>query len=355
MRTGFGPALLIAALSIAASCTLFSQESPALPSEQTPVPQNRNEAREKIRVNSELVVLSVMVKDRRGHLVSGLGQEEFRVFDDGVEQKIEIFTEEGLPLSLVVLVDNDLKWKEGAAMVNSLRAVIGALSDRDEASVCRFDLLFYPGEDFTSNTDTLLAELKQAQAKAAPEPQYIPQPVPAGSNSTTGAPSIAAPTYAGARPSKALDDALYSAAALLGNRGVDRRKLILVVSDGVNEPKLNHRTYEQVLETLLRDNISVYSLALVNESAKRKSARLADYAAKSGGDIYYAQGSSAIEQLYSRITEEARHEYTLAYVPTGNRADSGYHALEVHLLREGLMAKTREGYYTAGADRAPKE
>jgi Ca-activated chloride channel family protein len=333
---------------------MAAQDKPLATPSHPPSLQKPREAQERIRVNSNLVVLSVTVKDQAGNPVSGLKQEEFRVLDDVIEQKVNIFSEEGLPLSLVVLIDNDLKWKEGTEMVKSLRAVIGGLSNMDEASVCRFDMLFYPDENFAGNTDKLLAELKEAQTETQPTPQYVPPPV-VGSNSTTGPPSIAAPTYAGSRPSKALDDAVYSAAELLSSRGADRRKIILVVSDGANEPKLNRRNYEQVIEGLLRDNVSVYSLALGSETAKRKFTRLADYAGKSGGDIYYARKSSAIEQLYSRITEEARHEYTLAYVPSGNRRDSEYHKLEVRVTRQGLVARTREGYYTVRAEDTPNK
>ena len=255
-------------------------------------------------MNSDLVVLSVSVKDRKGNLVSDLKREEFRVFDESVEQKLRVFSEEGLPLSLVILIDNDLKWKEGTEMVTSLRAIVGGMSSMDEASVCRFDMLFYPGERFTGNTDKLLADLRETQKEAQPAPEYVPQPVKSGSNSTTGPPSIAAPTYPGARPSKALDDAVYSAAELVSGRGADRRKF----------------------------------------------SRLASYARGSGGDIYYAKKSGAIEQLYSRITEEARHQYTLAYVPAGIRDSSPYHKVEVRVTSEGLVAKTREGYYAAGAE-----
>jgi VWFA-related protein len=348
MRRGCGGGLLIFAIFLGSPYSTLSQDKPLAPLLRPPIPQKPGEAEEKIRVNSELVVLSVRVKDHSGNLVSDLRQGEFRLFDDSVEQKIDVFSEEGLPLSLVILIDNDLKWKEGTEMIKSLRAVIGGLSSVDEASVCRFDMLFYPGENFTKDTDKLLAALKEAQTEAKPASDYVPQPVVTCTNSTTGPPCPPAPAYLGARPSKALDDAVHSAAELLKGRGADRRKIILVVSDGVNEPKLNHQTYEQVIETLLRNNISLFSLALGSETATRKSSRLAAYAGESGGDIYYAKKSSAIEELYSRITEEARHEYTLAYVPLGNHRDSAYHKVEVQVTREGLMAETREGYYAAG-------
>ena len=66
-----------------------------------------NDLRERIRVESDLVLLSVTVKDSRGKLVSGLLKEDFHVLDDAIEQKILFFTDESLPLSLVILVDND--------------------------------------------------------------------------------------------------------------------------------------------------------------------------------------------------------------------------------------------------------
>ena len=93
-------------------------------------------------VESNLVVLTVTVKDDRGKLVSGLLKDDFHVFDDEVEQSILSFTDESLPLSLLILVDDDLKWKEGTQMARSVRSIIGDIADQDEAMVCRFDMLF---------------------------------------------------------------------------------------------------------------------------------------------------------------------------------------------------------------------
>src|SRR5213595_2361474 len=54
----------------------------------------------------------------------------------------------------------------------------------------------------------------------------------------------------------------------------------------------------------------LYTAWQLGISLKRKFSRLVNYANDSGGDIYYAAQSAAMERLYSRITEEARHEYT---------------------------------------------
>jgi len=329
---------------------------PALVLAQEPAQRKTpsQEARDKIRVQSNLVVLSVTVKDARGNLVSGLAQQDFHVFEDSIEQQLVAFSDEGLPLSLVILVDSDMKWKEGSAMSKSLRAVASGLSDTDEAMVCRYNMLFYPGNAFTNVYGSLVADLKAAQVAAEPSPPNIPQPLVTGTSSTSGPPVLAAPTDLGSRPSKALDDALFSASDLLDQRPRGRRRVILLISDGVNELKLNHHSHSEVLEQLLRKNISVYSLAVGSNRAKRNFSNLVDYSSQTGGDISYATQTTAMEILYSRITEQARHDYILAYTPPAHSpSTSELHAISVTLAAHGLTASTRSGYYATVHDIPP--
>jgi hypothetical protein len=130
---------------------------------------------------------------------------------------------------------------------------------------------------------------------------------------------------------------------------------MLVISDGINARQFNNHTYEETLAALLNENISVYGVAVGGTSFHRKFARLFNYASNSGGDISYARKSQTMEKLYSQITEQARHEYTLAYVPRGNNRTSGYHLVEVSTTREGLHVKTRRGYYTTPAPDIPEK
>src|SRR5216684_318698 len=320
--------------------------SPAQTQGAQPAAQ-QSEARTKISVNSDLVVLPVTVKDRYGNLVPDLQEEEFRIFDDNFEQSIEVFTTEAFPLSLVVLIDDDLKSEDAAQMAPTLRAITAGIGPSDEAIICRFDLSFYPGDGFSGDLNKLWADLKDAQDHSGPSTSGpVPFVTPPSSHPLgIGEPPQAAPTNLGSRPTKALDDAVHSAAALLHDRGASRRKIILLISDGLNGPQFNRNTYPDTLKTLLHDNISVYSLA-VGHSLKRKFSRLVNYANDSGGEIYYAVQSAAMEKLYSRITEEARHEYTMAYVPHGNNRNADYHKVEVRTTRQGVTIKTRQGYYT---------
>jgi VWFA-related protein len=347
------PRRLFALMLSAGSALVQAQQSSTQevsPAQTQPTPQpaaQQSEARTKISVNSDLVVLPVTAKDRRGNLVPDLQKDEFRIFDDDVEQATEVFTAEAFPLSLVVLIDDDLKSNDAAQMAPTLRAITGGISSSDEALICRFDLSFYPSEGFTGDLNRLWADLKDVQDHSGPSTSGpVPFVTPPSSHPLgVGEPPQAAPTNLGSRPTKALDDAVHSAAGLLHDRGASRRKIILLISDGLNGPEFNRHTYPDTLEALLHDNISVYSLAVGN-SPKRRFSRLVNYANDSGGDIYYAVQSAAMERLYSQITEEARHEYTLAYVPHGNNRNAKYHKIEVRTTREGVTIKTRHGYYT---------
>jgi len=314
---------------------------------QTSIPQS--EAQAKIAVNSDLVVLPVTVKDRNGQLVPDLQQHEFRVFDDKVAQSIDVFTAEAFPLSLVVLIDDDLKSVEAEQMAPSLRAIPGGISSSDEVLICRFDLKFHPGDGFTSDPEKLAAEIRIVQEQSGPSTS---PPVPwVGSPSDhplgVGEPPVAAPTNLGHAPTKSLDDAIHAAVELLRDRTAGRRKLTLLISDGENGKQFNQSTYGDVLAALLQGNVSLYSLAVGSNSFHRKFTTLLNYANDTGGDIFYAAKRDALEKLYSRIMKQARHEYTLAYRPRGNDRTSNYHVVEVLTTREGLLVKSRPGYYTA--------
>jgi VWFA-related protein len=141
---------------------------------------------------------------------------------------------------------------------------------------------------------------------------------------------------------------------LLHDRPRSRRRVIVLISDGVNGgKKFNKMTYSDVIKTLLHDNISVYSVAVPSAYLERRlspidrtNSLLIRYANDSGGEIYHATKEESLEDFYARLTEEARHEYTLAYVPRGTDRNSDYHSIEVRVKRARVDVRTREGYYT---------
>jgi Ca-activated chloride channel homolog len=331
--------------------------TPAQAPRQSPDPP-MNDAQAKISVNSSLVILPVTVKDRAGEIVYDLQREDFRVFEDNVEQTIDVFTAEAFPLSMVILIDNDLKDKDAEKVQASLEAIVGGLSADDEAFVCRFDQFFHQGKGFTRDPDKLITELKRTNLDTEPSVGAPGGPFngPTINNHSVIDDSPVSPSteIIKGQPTKALDDAVYAAAGLLHDRPRSRRKVILLISDGVNGGrKFNKMTYDSVIKTLLHDNISVYSVAVPSAYLERKlspidrvNSPLIRYANDSGGEIYHATKEESLEEFYARMAEEARHEYTLAYVPRGTDRNSDYHTIEVRVKRAKVDVRTREGYYT---------
>ena len=318
--------------------------------------QNR-QGRITIPVNQ--VVVPVTVKDGSGKLVPDLRRDEFRIFEDNVEQKIVYFGVDPTPISMVLLIDNDLKSKDAKQVSESLRSIVAGLSLNDEAFVCRFDQFFHEGKGFVNDQDKLLTELKRThlndEPSTGPSSAAIANSPSINGHSATGD----APNIAGAminikgQPTKALDDAVYAAAQLLKHRDPERqrRKIIFLISDGVNGPKFNVNNYDTVLKELLRYNIAVYGVGVGSAFFERRFERLSKYAHDTGGDVYYGLKSRAMEDLYSRVTEEARNQYTLAYAPSGTDRGAEYHSIEVRVRREGLTILTREGYYAGATPR----
>jgi Ca-activated chloride channel family protein len=299
----------------------------------------------------------VTVKDSSGRLVADLNKDEFRIFEDKVEQRIAYFSNEAFPLSMVVLIDNDLKVKDAQEVAASLRSILAGMSTKDEAYICRFDQFFHEGKGFSADQDKLLTELKRTAldtepSVAPPSPAMNNGPTINGHSATSDAPSITAGVNnIKGQTTKALDDAVYAAAQVLKDRGRDRRKIIFLISDGANGERTNSHSYKDTVKELLRYGVSVYSVAVSSAFFERRFSRLVDYAHDSGGDVYFAAKRTTMEELYSRVTEQARNQYTLAYSPLGTNPAADYHSIEVRVKREGLTVDAREGYYAGAAPR----
>jgi Ca-activated chloride channel family protein len=330
---------------------------PATPVQDPQPPLQADSSQVRIRIPVNQVIVPVTVKDGAGRLVPDLRKDEFRIFEDNVEQKIAFFRADPVPLSMVLLIDNDLKSKDAKQVVESLRAIVAGLSEGDETFVCRFDQFFHEGKGFVTDQDKLLTELKRTaldeQPSTAPTGTPLNEgPSINGHSPTSDAPNTAATTaIIKGQPTKALDDAVYAAAQLLKDRGRDRRKIILLISDGVNAPKFNKYNYDTTLKELLRNDMTVYGVGVGGAYLDRKFERLSKYARDTGGDVYYAAKSRAMEQLYKVVTEEARNQYTLAYSSSGTNRGAEYHSIEVRVERAGLTIRTREGYYVGATSR----
>ena len=120
-------------------------------------------------------------------------------------------------------------------------------------------------------------------------------------------------------------------------------------TDAGNEPKLNQHSHEDVRDALLQDNISLYALVPGSGKSRRKFFGLTDYTSTTGGGIFYAGSTYIAELTLTRMTEQARHDYTLVYAPGGNHPYARFHSVRVS-AGASYSATTRSGYYTENLD-----
>ena len=306
----------------------------------------KSDAPATLKTRSELVLVPVTVKDERGNLVGGLEPADFRVFEDGAEQQIALFSSDPFPLSAVILIDNDLSLKPAAQVQKSLESIAAGFAASDEVAIVLYDE--YPATvlDFTADNDQVFSKLKKVQLGSS-FPGEDTGPMTSGPliNGKSTAPQVRTGVGKSA-VTKNLDDAVYACAKMLRNRGRDRRKIIFLISDGSNSHH-NQRNFEETRELLLSADVSVYAISVGNAFLKHESSRLLKYANDTGGDAIYASKQRDLERLYSSLTEEARTQYTLAFVPGKSDPGSDYHAIEVRVERPRLRILARQGFYTS--------
>ena len=350
--------LLALAVAALASAT-FAQTQPAGPIEgparspQTQAPQSAQgpgrQQPPRTVVTTTLVIVPVRVKDSHGQLVGDLTRDEFRVLEDDIERRVITFSAEPVPISAVVLLQNDLAEKQAKQVQQSLVSISAGFGPNDEVAMMSYDQFPNTVLDFSKDNDKLFTQLKRFEIGS--HSTFVnPDPAMQSSIPSSGpkAPPIKAPGKYNS--SSDLDDALYAAGQLLKDRGRDRRKIIFLITDGSNS-KDNKHPFADTSRSLLQSDIAVFAISVqrsvpIGKSLLQRGASAVDnYAKDTGGDTFYSSKADDLERLYSNVTEEARNEYTLTFQPDPADRTKDFHAIEVRVTRPGLDIRTRNGYY----------
>jgi VWFA-related protein len=345
-----------------------SSAGPVSPPAGQPIQQPQS-PQTSIRVKVDLVSMPAVVHNSKGALVLDLDKKDFRIFDDGVEQRLEDFEIGGAPISLAIVVETSSRIE---ALLPAMRrtgilftqTVVGADGD---ATVIGYNDQVDKLLDFTADEDAIEGTIKNLQ------------------QGTSGA---------------KLYDALAEAVTALRSRPDSSRRVIVVLGEAVDtgsEDKLG-----RVLRDAQQSNIVIYSVGLSSTAAevrgptKQPSALSATppgtfglppapgtiqtpdtQAANTGGDanllalaVWTVQHVTApirehplelatiatgglyestlrddsIEPAINSIGGELHAQYTLTYRPVGV-GTSGYHEIRVQVRPRGLKVRSRPGYY----------
>jgi len=299
---------------------------------------------------SEEVLVPVTVKSQNGDMVTSLRKEDFRIFEDNVEQRITNLKSDPVPISAVILLDDSLKKKPQDQLQASIRAIAGGFGVKDEAAIFRFDQFPQQLTDFISDPDELLTRLGRVQVSGGEvaKPDYsATAPAPQiGAPGGTGLPANPPVQLWGGNGIKSINDAVYAAAQLLRTRAHDNRKIIFLVSDGVDSRGSKY-SLEDTVRMALQAEAAVYSIGVGVPVADKFHTVLRTFATQTGGDIFFASSSADLERSYSRIADQARNQYTLSYQPDHKDRVVTYHRIEVRVKLQNLSVEARQGYFSA--------
>ena len=273
------------------------------------------------RVDVKLVNVFVTVTDQRGAPVGNLTKDNFKLLEDGKEQKVSIFSRESeLPLSIALEIDTSLSTRRDLPLeINSARRFARAIL-RPQDSMSVYAISEIPEEviSFTSDLKTI---------------DYGIQHMHMGS-------------------ATALFDAVYVASQALESR--QGRKVMVVITDGGDT--VSKTDYQEALRAAQISEAIVYSIIVVpiEASAGRDTGgehALIQFSEDTGGKYFYATTLPQLDEAFRTISDELRTQYLLAYYPAQRVADSDYRHVEVKLagVSDGTEYKTRHrtGYYTS--------
>jgi VWFA-related protein len=281
-----------------------------------------------IRTRVDLVVVPVTVHDGDGNLVAGLTLDDFSLTEDGRPQSISTFSVEPQPLSAAIVVDDGMGGDALRRLAPLFAAVTAGFTPEDEMAAFRYDHHVWKLSEFTHDPHLIqksfeviakIAETRPAQGEPgdplAGGPSVLSRILGLFSIGSNGPPP-AVPSGADrpkpAPTSRLLHDAIYEAATALRDRPRDRRRLILIISDG-QVAGSNKQNLERNVDFLLRHDIQVYAVATDYAILEGPTSVLNAYARATGGDTFGGGSVSSMESAFSRITEQSRHQYILGY------------------------------------------
>ena len=322
---------------VAFRCALVLSFSAALASSewsqtQAPPPLSKDQ----IRVVTTEVIAPVTVTDPTGEFVLDLAQNDFNVFDDGIEQTIDHWDLGGDPLAVVLVLEASSRPHAMIPVIHSLGSIFTetAMALDGEAAVITYDSTVEVRQPFTQDHDAVQNAIASVKFEA---------------------------------PERSLYDAMALAVQMLKAEPPKWRRIMLIVGESRDEGS------KAKLGEIVRDaehaNISIYAVGpssmtrdliqdapalwaapaifLLEQGTNRvKNHELEVAAAATGGIHYSAVRAATLRDALDKIGGELHAQYIIGYRPNSERGP-GFHSITVTVSRPNVSVRTRPGYYVA--------
>ncbi len=267
-----------------------------------------------IHSDVRLVLLDVSVKDRNGAFVMGLAQNHFSVIENGEVQRITVFANEDVPVTVGILVDESLSMlPKHHDVISAAETFIQASNPNDEIFVLNFNDMVKRGLPremlFSDDIEQLRAALERG--------------VPQGRT--------------------AFNDAIVEGLQQLALGKRDKKALVAISDGGDNASR---HTRAEVFAAIERSIATIYAVGLFDaDDQDRNPGILRRLAHVSGGEALFPPSPSGMPAICQGIAKEIRARYTIGYVPPSNHGSLRHVQVLVSAPgRSGLRARTRTRY-----------
>src|SRR5580704_16413273 len=317
-----------------------------------------------IRVETPLVPVTCSVTDAGGSALTGLSRENFRIFDDGVQQPLTYFDASTQPATIALIIDASPSiLPQSDEMKAAARALVDGLTPADQVAVIDFSAHTYLLLPFSNDWGLIRQAISRINVREL---------------------------FADTGGSNIYQSVFLAAHELFAGR--TGRKAIVLLTDGQDSglgltldpvtasPRPgfpnNRLTFDDVSRALAADDIQLFAVSTQSRPKTMTAAWLTSHSANTlltadardlkipaytlylaeltrrvGGELYFLRESDSLTDTFREIARRVRAEYTLGFAPRQAAATgSTWHSLRVEVVGQtGVKVASRPGYFAAPA------
>jgi Ca-activated chloride channel family protein len=282
------------------------------------------QSQQTLKIDVDLVLVNATVTDSLNRYVSGLEGNHFQVWEDKIEQKVEYFSAEDVPISVGVIFDVSGSMKDKIATAREAAATfLKTGNPEDEYFLVEFANRPEVASDFTTDITKLQSKLIMTPAKGM----------------------------------TAMYDSVYLGLEKL-KQGSNPKKALLLITDG--EDNRSRYTFQNVKEFVKEQDVQIYGIGIVDEwnsqlSAGRTGrAMIEELSDLTGGRAFFPDSVYELEDICTKIAVELKNQYVIGYHSTNGAKDGKWRKLRVKVNPpkgiQRLNVRAKQGYYAPMAD-----
>ena len=284
----------------------------------------------KLKVDVQLVMVDATVRDRSGRPMETLRREDFRVFENGLEQTIQAFSRDEYPLAVALVVDRS---GSVAPYMNELRQAayraLHQLKRGDQVCLFTFAGEVQRLEDLTTDRQRIANRIGTIQAGG-------------GTN---------------------IVDGLFDAVYYLSLVARDRRRVVILVSDNENSTR-PRSSQNEVIRMAMESETVIYSVKTAGGSTPLtmrvpvwvgslgKDDLVGKITHETGGEIIDAGSTGSLDSALATVIGRLKLRYTLGYNSPNAAKDGSFRKIDVRLTERygrpdsDYSVSARRGYYS---------